>query len=112
MSFGGGDYRAAKSMRVEAPGGAHLSPFVKDAPVTRSGELTASGKRREPAGRVEPAPPPAPAVAGSGRPGRGAGPWDSEAPGLLSARRFAPDHPASRSQVSNGRETSAAKTGA
>lgn len=99
-------------MRVESPGRAHLSPFVKDAPGPRPGELTASGKRREPAGRVEPAPPPAPPVAGSGRCDRGAGPWDSEAPGLLSARRFAPDHPASRSQVSDGRETSAAKTGA
>ena len=50
--------------RVEAPGRAHLSPFVKDARGPRPGELTASGKRREPAGRVEPAPPPAPPVAG------------------------------------------------
>lgn len=57
LSFGGGDNPAAESMRVEAPGKAHLSPFVRCAGPRPDG-LTASGKRREPAGRVEPAPSP------------------------------------------------------
>lgn len=80
-------------VRAEAPGGAHLSPFVKGARGARPGELTARREEAGTAGRAARAPPPAPRLFGSGRGGRGAGPLDPLAPGLLSARRFASSHP-------------------
>lgn len=97
-------------VRAEAPGGAHLSPFVKGARGARPGELTARREEAGTAGRAARAPPPAPRLFGSGRGGRGAGPLDPLAPGLLSARRFAPSHPVGRSPVSDSREAGAART--
>lgn len=97
-------------VRAEAPGGAHLSPFVKGARGARPGELTDRREEAGTAGRAARAPPPAPRLFGSGRGGRGAGPLDPLAPGLLSARRFAPSHPVGRSPVSDSREAGAART--
>ncbi|KAJ8798474.1 hypothetical protein J1605_016753 [Eschrichtius robustus] len=97
---------------AEAPGGAHLSPFVKGAQGARPGELTARREEAGTAGRAARAPPPAPQLSGSGRDGRGAGPLDPLALGLLSARRFAPSRPVGRSPVSDSTETGAARTGA
>lgn len=77
-----------------------LVSFVKDAPGPRPGELTASGKKAGARGASGAGPPPA-LGSWDADAGRGAGPWDSEAPRTLSARRFAPDR-ASRSRNGNG----------